>query len=502
MEVPDLNDKYVFMHFMRHSHARRMICALMHLTKLENPISATFYTFWSSPENKRMLRPLMRGAFNPVRQYRETLEATGKCDSPESPEFKELQDIATNEVRINNSELDIADLASPIITKQALTQLLQTPGVTEEAEAIIRANPNVWQPQKERNKTADLILAIADARYGDINSEVVLANIGAASGIYRAAAIQSLLKRPSITKEAAAFLDRNVTAEQYKLLSKHEVFTDYLQEKHKRNPASILDIVASDGGVNLPSNLTGPTLLNLYLNLTNSDGLTNPDHARAIIALHPNSNQELIDRALENPAVKSHLMSELEGCEHPAAEKILSTAGSSSFLLAMFMGTIKGATPEGLLLAANQMAANLPNEHQAPIITHPNFPWAVAKSTGFFDRSDAKHDPSVIAAAWLYNQRSMLPEKISADKEDCFSLFSESLSAVRIEKTIATHPEQAAWAACHPNGSNINVQNKHTKAIVDRFRALFSVPLAGKARENLSHAVEPRLNIVPQPNEI
>ena len=62
-------------------------------------------------------------------------------------------------------------------------------------------------------------------------------------------------------------------------------------------------------------------------------------------------------------------------------------------------------------------------------------------------------------------------------------LFSEKLSAVRIEKLVQQFPDIASLAACHPNGGGVCVPGED-REVVDKIRsAAKTVSLYGKSGE-------------------
>lgn len=485
MIYPDFSDKYVLANFMRHPHGRRMICALMHLTENKAPFFATHYGFWSSPENKRTLMPLMKGAFQPIRQYRETLEVTGECEVT-SPEFQSLQKVARANGPLSSATLDVIDMASPILTEGAIMALLQTPNMTLTARSLLHSNENCPPELVVAPPVAiSPLLALAAARYGDMSNiktvRLIESTLFASAHPHRKPAMAALLSRPTLTKLAASIADKYVTDAEHILLSQHEGYLEHTREKYGERGVVPADIVASGGGTKLPPNIAATNLENLYFNLERSDGITDVSHARALIALHPNAGTALVERALGNPAVKNYLLELTEGCESPHAEWVIRLKGERRNLQPMFIATLKSATPESLLWAAKQIASDLEDEDLKPTLTHPNFPWHEADAEKLFFQSNLGHQAGAVAAArWLRGAPGCHNKQM--EQYPGSVLFSPNISAVRLEKLVAKHPKQAAWAACHPNGQDIAVKDEHSSAIATMFRAKFQAPsLAGKS---------------------
>lgn len=119
---------------------------------------------------------------------------------------------------------------------------------------------------------------------------------------------------------------------------------------------------------------------------------------------------------------------------------------------------------------------------RARILCHPNFPWQKSDQDKILAATNIAIVDVVFAARHLH--RHITGDAFPEQRMSGFpgaSLFSPSISAVRLEKIVAEHPEQAAMAACHPNGGDIEVKDEHLRTIVERFRDKFQAPsLAGK----------------------
>ena len=148
-----------------------MICALMHVLPPDRVKFAekVFYEFWSSPENKATLLPLMKDFFPPILGYRETRQEDGAAynalDSKEGQAIAKLAEHPDELAVVDR--LDRLDLASPVLKEGAIRKLFHLKGITHSAKIVLSANPNCPTSLAIPPTDADMpFLARVAARYG------------------------------------------------------------------------------------------------------------------------------------------------------------------------------------------------------------------------------------------------------------------------------------------------------------------------------------------------
>lgn len=503
MNYPHFDNKYVFANFMRHPHARRMICALMHILPEERiSFRPEFYAYWS--RNRKELRPLIKGTLNLHQAFRDTFEdGVESYENLNSDECLTLVAIAQNSRIMAKSGLDVSDLGSPMLKEGAIRAMFRLPKITRAAQLVLAANPNCPKDLVVEPKETDVFYdrAIALARYGNLENEETVKTIenhilSVSTAGARSPGIESLLRRKTISKLAASVMDKYVTGEEYDLLSQTAEHREYVREKYGKKDMSIDESGTVDNQLKLPPDIRAENLGALF----SSQGLyalPNRSANLARIALHPRAEKSLLEAALKAPSVKKQIMEKVIGSESPHAEWFIERAQLVSEKVPVAaIATLKHTSPDGLLKAAAKSGESGDGIGLATILTHPNFPWANADQDALLAAANDSTLDVILAARALYKCQPCkeAPESM-LEKLPGAMLFSPNLSARALEKLVSQHPNQAAMAACHPNGCDITVENKRERTIVEQFRAKFKTPsLAGKselrASRSISHIVD------------
>jgi len=497
MNYPRFDNQYVFENFMRPPHARRMICAMIHvLPKEQIRFEATMHEYLAEPRNREKLRHLIRGsapaASRPFRDIFE--EGADSYNSFDSEECRALVVLAQNPLTTRLSGLTVSDLASPMLKEGAIRNLFGLP-ISREAKVVLGTNPNCPRELVQPARPEDMYnVALGAARYGDLedNSTVELVEnhlLREATPANRRYALGALLRRKNVSSLMAAVMDKYVNGKEYASLAQMDGHRDYIREKHDEPDVSVsvADIFTADKELKIPVGLRSWHVKSLFYNKQ----LTTPGEAktRALLALHPNASIAVVNEALNIPRIREHMSDAAIGSESPHAEWIIEKCDtdSSSFVVA----TLPNASPAGLLKAAGKGVNTTDVIGLEAALTHPNFPWSDTDHTELMDEVPSAILDVVLVARALYKAPDVksIPEAATKVFPSAM-LFSPGMSARQIEKLVEKHPELAPLAACHPNGYDVVVDNKEQRAIVGKFRAKFQAPtLAGKTVAGESNSI-------------
>ena len=144
MEFPQVSNKTVLAHFLTHPHGRRMVAAGFHLlSKGKWPIP--FSLLFEHTEFEKEMRPLLKGALSPVFAFRGILdEGTDRFVDSSSDFVQALIVLGQNPKGWSAREegLQTIDLMSPVLTEQAIRDILSYPDISREAQVALSANSN------------------------------------------------------------------------------------------------------------------------------------------------------------------------------------------------------------------------------------------------------------------------------------------------------------------------------------------------------------------------
>ena len=519
MDYPLFDDKITLSHVMDHPHGRRMICAIVSLVppnKLE--FSKAFFSFLSSPENRRSVLPLVSDSFSPMMRFRMTLQSDGSfceaCDDLSSADAYAMRQNAEDPGDdFASGHLDMLDLASPLLTKKAVVGLFTASGTSANSKTVLRANPNCPDDLKGSFTDEDLpLLARVSARYGDLDDPAVVDTIergllirdgGKPTRILcvttRTDVMSLLLLRPKLNSLVVPVMDRYATSKEHALLETVPEYQAYVQDRFRGNEVSLAEILSSQYETKIPRFVTSENLAKLYEAAGKKTKPARPlsvtARLRVSIALHPNADRKLLEKVLTSSEERSCLATQIDGTKSPHADWLIRAGGSTGapFLKPYVCGTIKSIEPSTLLWAAS-LPDGSPNSVTRKLC-HPNFPWREANVDAILAKNNVSRKDVVLAAVCLSHASGPAFER-TLETESYAMLFSPSLSGVRLAKIASKFPELAPLAACHPNGGDIVIRDAATRSVIERFRTKFNEPmLRGRAGIDSSDKTTTKLEL-------
>ena len=396
------------------------------------------------------------------------------------------------------SGLTLFELASPVLSADAIRELWKWPSTSDAAKTALAANPN--NPRAlvgdifSRARTENYVLCAA--RFGDLTNpdirDIVTANTY--EGKEKERIENWLAARTDLTPVIMANLKGACNQQAYITLSRQ---ANFLAEYSPPTPAELNTVLTPDC-VRLPPNAPPETVQAAFDSLDKfpySSMMTNSANARAIIASHPNAPEKIMRAAIEDDSARCFLGACIPISESPHAawaipltyEKQLDVDDEPTPFYEE-VAELRDCPPE-LLEWVIDATPTSGSENRVPArwsaavaaMAHPNFPWEKVSPERIRASISAEDLPAVLAVSRLAGHRGSAVVESLADPECCGEeVFSPSTSARRLEQISKEHHASAAWCAMHPNGADIKV-SKTYEQVVQNFQAKFAcVTLSGK----------------------
>lgn len=403
---------------------------------------------------------------------------------------KRFEGIAIEKARGTGNLIRTAYLASPLLSKETIVELLTELRPETKEAAVLMANPNCPPSLSTPNKlTPPLRIDYLEALclYCDVEAKLdsgdldAILKTGASRGMKQSSKknyLTLLAKRKELPEKAAhriaAVCDLQVYAELVQNPTHRRMVREGKLPSYRAEDGKFRTLVLSPEA-------TSSELEELSVESENATASI-LNH----IVSHPNASAALVESAIESweYAETIPLQCQLILNQSPMASAALTTLHEQNPTMRMnlLIPELIEASPELLEKYCDDVSdaetkleriAGTKWAYIAGAMVHPNFPWEKTAEVS----SELKENLSKEELAAIYASRAIAgvvtPGDLKAAETDqdiaASILFASNLSSYRLATLVEKHPSLTPMAAIHPNGGDIDTtsRNKSVRELVE-----------------------------------